>query len=59
MITYGGGWLQGIDHCYDPITNHLDAVQAYSITFCNSKDVYFGDDKYYYWGKAGVPKWMR
>ena len=57
--NYGGGWLLGIDHCYDPRTNHSDAVQAYSITFGNNKGVYFGDDKYYYWGKTKVPKWMR
>lgn len=57
--NYGAGWLWGIDHCYDPRTNHSDAVQAYSITFGNNKEVYFGDDKYYYWGKTGVPKWMR
>ena len=49
--NYGGGWLWGIDHCYDPRTNHSDAVQAYSITFGNNKGVYFGDDKYYYWEK--------
>ena len=24
--NYGGGWLWGIDHCYDPRTNHSDAV---------------------------------
>ena len=28
-------------------------------TFDNNKGVYFGDDNYYYWGKTGVPKWMR
>ncbi len=57
--NYGGGWFWGIDHCYDPRTNHSEAVQAYSITFGNNKGVYFGDDKYYYWEKTGVPKWMR
>ena len=57
--NFGGGKFWGIDHCYDPRKNHSDAVQAYSITFGNNKGVYFGEDEYYYWGKTGVPEWMR
>ena len=57
--NFGGGWFWGIDHCYDPRTNHSDSVQAYSITFGNNRGVYFGEDEYYYWGKTKVPKWMR
>ena len=57
--NFGGGKFWGFDHCYDPRTNHSDAVQAYSFTFGNNKGVYFGEDEYYYWGKTSVPKWMR
>lgn len=56
--NFWGGWLWDINHYFDPRTIHSDAVQAYSITFGN-KGVYFGDDKYYYWRKTGVLKWMR
>lgn len=54
--NYGGGWLWGIDHCYDPRVNHSNSVQAYSIIFSNNKGVYFGENEYYYLGKANIPK---
>ena len=35
--NFCGSCLWGIDHCYDPRTEHSDSVQAYSITFSNNK----------------------
>ena len=47
--NYGCGYLWGIDYCYDPRTNHSDAVQAYSITFGNNNIYHLRNKHLYYY----------
>ena len=55
FIDFGGGFLAGVDHCYDPRYPYDDTVRATSSTYGNGKGVYFGYDYYGYWGS--IPFW--
>jgi len=52
FTSMGGGYLVGIDHCYDPRYDHDGTVKANSLTFGNNKGVYYGYDYYGYWGSV-------
>lgn len=50
FVAAGGGYIGGIDYCYDPTKPHEEAVSAKSITFGNNSGAYYGYDNYGYWG---------
>ena len=51
----GGGYLVGIDHCFDPTKYYDVSTRASSITFGNNKGVYYGNDYYWYLGSIRFP----
>ncbi|MDE7095692.1 MAG: RHS repeat-associated core domain-containing protein, partial [Anaeroplasmataceae bacterium] len=56
FVDMGGGYLAGIDHCYDPRYSYDATVKASSVTFGNNKGVYYGEDYYGYWGSFHLHK---
>ncbi len=51
----GGGYLVGIDYCFDPTKEYDVSTRASSITFGNNKGGYYGNDYYWYCGSLHFP----